>query len=515
MTVRLKKILLCTGVAAAGASAFTLELLGFRLLAPFYGWSTFLICSLLPIMLGSYVIGTFTGWRIMNRADALGPFFLILAAAGIWILLIPWIRHPFLNLTEPLGMNKSVLMAMLLFFMPPFFLLGMVTPGALRQFGPTIRPAAATAGMLYGLHVAAGILLLAIIAPYLITVIGVNKLTVITGTLPFLAASAAWFIIGRSLYSALILALVIINGFVAGISVSDRFTDSPELRTVAQSRHSELRIIDHAGMRYLLADGRVTASADTSTWNSGLSYTAVMDLPKYFFNTKGKVLLCGLGGGSVLKQYSRERWLIEAVEPDGGIINLSRSYFGLRSSEGNVTVADPPEYLASAIGRYDIILIDHAAAGGDADKLLSSRMVSIVHRLLTDSGIVAINLTTIGWHDPLVGTVAATLRGSFARITALPTVEPPDQPGYVILLASNRDLVPLREPEHNESLDPDWRYGPGYQKVHAWDNRFVPPAEGASPFSDNTFTIGALTDPALLAIRKESHAMFGPGALDW
>ena len=47
-----------------------------------------------------------------------------------------------------------------------------------------------------------------------------------------------------------------------------------------------------------------------------------------------------------------------------------------------------------------------------------------------------VNIETIGWQDPLAHALVATLRTQFAHVWALPTAEPPDQFGNVVLMGA-------------------------------------------------------------------------------
>ena len=71
--------------------------------------------------------------------------------AGIWLLLLPWLRSPVLQATEPIGLRFAVLAAAFLLFAPPLTLLGMVSPYAIRLRASCLGNVGRTAGDLYAL----------------------------------------------------------------------------------------------------------------------------------------------------------------------------------------------------------------------------------------------------------------------------------------------------------------------------------------------------------------------------
>ena len=103
----------------------------------------------------------------------------------------------------------------------------------------------------------------------------------------------------------------------------------------------------------------------------------------------------------------------------------------------------------------------------------------------------------------------------FPEILALPIIEPPNKLGNIILLASYKALKPLRVPEDNVTLDPNWRYGPGYAKIHAWDNRFVEDITNAQIFTDDLNGVDILSEKVNAEARKDLHTYFSKTNLSW
>jgi 16S rRNA A1518/A1519 N6-dimethyltransferase RsmA/KsgA/DIM1 with predicted DNA glycosylase/AP lyase activity len=52
----------------------------------------------------------------------------------------------------------------------------------------------------------------------------------------------------------------------------------------------------------------------------------VMDLAKSFFEKPGELLLIGLGGGSMIKNFAKDGWKVDAVEIDPTVIRVAQEH---------------------------------------------------------------------------------------------------------------------------------------------------------------------------------------------
>ena len=247
----------------------------------------------------------------------------------------------------------------------------------------------------------------------------------------------------------------------------------PACRTPRGNPHG-IQVLEESGGRKLMIGGRVRAYVDTASLESRLRYVSVMNLPMRFYSAPGSLLLIGAGGGSIARNYLKEGWKVESVEPDSAVARIARSSFGLREDEVKIRVGSAGQFLASQAGAYDLILEDLVGTPVPEGDLLTAGFFKTVRTHSKKGGMFGIALECAGWRDEVVRAVASTLGEAFPNVTVLPIAEPPNRFGSIVVIASERahdELV--REVGRNEGLDPEWRFGPGYQETHAWDNRFV------------------------------------------
>src|SRR5436190_16796373 len=119
-------------VSLSGASVLVLEILGTRILGPFYGVSLYLWSALISVTLAALSVGYWVGGRLADRRPEAGFLGRLVLFAGLWTAAIPWLRQPLLAATESWGLRVAVLVTALVLFGPPLTLLGMVSPFAIR-----------------------------------------------------------------------------------------------------------------------------------------------------------------------------------------------------------------------------------------------------------------------------------------------------------------------------------------------------------------------------------------------
>jgi hypothetical protein len=243
--------------------------------------------------------------------------------------------------------------------------------------------------------------------------------------------------------------------------------------------------------------------ADPGTWESCFEYVNVLDIPKWFFSRPGEMLLVGLGGGSVAKSYARDGWEVEAVEIDPAVTRVAKEYFGFTDDEARVYEMDGRQFLLSHDRTWDVIILDAFGSSSIPFHLVTEEAFALAMSRLKPGGVLAMNIHSIGWHDEIVISMAATLGRHFENVSVLPIAEPPDQLGNIILLASHR------EPALREELPPSTdRYSAEYDMNHAWDNRFEADIAGATVLTDDLNPVDVWSERVNLASRKGIHEYF-------
>jgi hypothetical protein len=118
----MKSFYLLFVVFVSGAAILALEILGTRILGPYYGVSLFLWSALIAVTLIALGVGYAVGGWVADRGGSYRQLCLLLLTAGVWVLFIPLVREPILTVGGNLGFRTAVFLAAVLLFFPPLFL---------------------------------------------------------------------------------------------------------------------------------------------------------------------------------------------------------------------------------------------------------------------------------------------------------------------------------------------------------------------------------------------------------
>jgi spermidine synthase len=133
-----------------------------------------------------------------------------------------------------------------------------------------------------------------------------------------------------------------------------------------------------------------------------LDYTKSMFLSYAFVPQPKRVLIVGLGGGSMvhfLKKYDPEL-TVDVLDIDPAIVRIADKYFGVRS-EGKIDVitADGIKYIAETKNEYDVIYMDaFLKPSGKTDvngvplELKTGDFFKLMQKKLSPGGVVVFNL---------------------------------------------------------------------------------------------------------------------------
>jgi spermidine synthase len=182
-----------------------------------------------------------------------------------------------------------------------------------------------------------------------------------------------------------------------------------------------------------------------------LTYTRAMMSSLLFKPSPCRVLLIGLGGGSLAKflLHHFPHCSIDAVEHRDLVVKLAHGYFSLPEDQRlRIHVMDGADFVQSmasvSSGCYDLILIDAYDNAGMDDNMGEKLFIRACYALLSADGLLAINLW--GRDQPRYNQVLRTLQQCFA---AKPLLLPSEGTTNVIAMAlhqtNHRSLLKTAE----------------------------------------------------------------------
>jgi spermidine synthase len=176
-------------------------------------------------------------------------------------------------------------------------------------------------------------------------------------------------------------------------------------------------------------------------WALELEYTRELMLPLLLRRDRGwpaSVLQVGLGAASITRflHRHRPRARLTVVEILPEVVEIARSRFRLpeESAHLRIVIGDACDYMGSARGRHDLIVVDGFDEKGRAGALDSAPFYASCRARLAAGGVLAVNFLT---RRKSPAASVGRLREVFGEhVMALP----PSEPGNVVGLASGEDL---------------------------------------------------------------------------
>jgi spermidine synthase len=215
-----------------------------------------------------------------------------------------------------------------------------------------------------------------------------------------------------------------------GLALLAALSARAEVAYEVTSPYHHIRVLDQDGMRTLCFDDATeTRMSLTDPLSGHFEYTEYFHMPWLWNTNISRVLMIGLGGGSVQRsfEYYYPNTRIDTVEIDPSVVQIARDYFRVKESERQqVHVSDGRQFLRRSTGKYDLILLDAYVQGrygaGIPQHLATREFFTSVRDHLTTNGIVADNVigSLDNWHAEIVGAIYRTLKTVFPQVYIFP-----------------------------------------------------------------------------------------------
>ena len=431
-------------VTMTGAAVMILELLGTRIIGPFYGVSLYVWASLIAVTLIALALGYFVGGYLADRFPAVRLSHVILAAA-LGTAVIPFLTSPVLRLTDSLGLRGGAFASALLLFSLPLTALAMVGPYVIKRATHDLRGVGTVAGSVYAVSTVGSVGGTLLLGFYLLPLFGTKTILI---TLSLLLAVLALLVVwqeqtadarARSMVAtALGLGILAISGLASSPKPIEGFT----VRSEAESLYGWVRVVDdeRRGYRLMLSDASVISAVDLKLDRSVLGYQQVLSLLPLLRPQAAHALLIGLGGGHVARDLRSKGIVTDTIEIDPAVAAAARTLFHFEPT-GRFLVGDARYEIKTLDRRYDVIIHDCFTGGTEPTHLLSLEMLSELRARLTEDGILALNYVGFqtGEGSDAVAALYRTLKSLFPHLRVFIT-EKTEFTDFVFL-ASEQPIV--------------------------------------------------------------------------
>jgi spermidine synthase len=421
-----------------GAIVMSFEMLGSRYLNPYFGSGIYTWASLISTVLMALTAGYFAGGCLADRAPSLAVLALTVIVASLYLLTLPSFAHAILQLVlarvDDIRAGSLIASLVLMFF--PVTFLGMYSPFAIRLLLRSPRSSGRISGAVYGVSTAGSIVGTLGTTFVLIPAYGARAITLTLGATGLLSGLAllVLFRLRRRRWAALVLLALAVLASPASHATS--LIDDGIRAAMLQRPNGRIAHIETEYNDVFITKRRnqVIMSFQIEGWDYTesvanladpddlpLRYAQVMSVAVIYPQTARRILMLGLGGGTISTYLGRfmPEAAITTVEIDPGVIAAAKTYFGLRETgRMRYLAGDGRVFLNRSSEVFDLILLDAYRGGYVPFHLMTREFYALVKQRLAPGGAAAFNV-----HDgtKLYASTVRTLGTVFPGLDLYPT----------------------------------------------------------------------------------------------
>ncbi len=402
-----------------------LELLSFRLLAPFVGNSLPIWATILASILAFLALGSAYGGRAADKHTGINFLLKTISYSGIYFLLanlltkplIDGVRNFFYLTGTTTGNSWLTLLVMVFLFGPPICILGAITPYLTKLASDLSNKIGEASGLISAYSTAGSLLGVFVSAFYIIpnwgTRIGISFFS-------FLLIVLGAF--GQKRYKGILLIIVGLSLIV----LTQILAANQEYIYQKNSYYQSINIHKTLNNQLILSfdDSQVIQSVyDPLTWQTGYYYDYYALLP-FLKQTieKKKVLILGGGGGSVsraLVSTSADKIEVTDVEMDAEVSRAAEKYFDY--SPNNLIAEDGRTFLTHNKTLYDIVVVDTYQNNLTIPWTFTTQEFWYsASKNISENGVVVVNINSTRHDGKLIRAIENSQAKVFSYVYAIP-----------------------------------------------------------------------------------------------
>ncbi|MEJ2730976.1 MAG: fused MFS/spermidine synthase [Deltaproteobacteria bacterium] len=377
----------------AGMFVMTLEMLGFRMLAPYFGYSIYVWGSLIGIIMLALSCGYIIGGSMADRYPHLFLLFGMIFLAGLLTAIISFFYRSILLFCQSMGLVSGSIAATILLFAGPLIFLSSVSPFLIRLLAKENK-VGTTAGRIYSLSTVGSIFGTFLASFLLIPSLGSHKTLIITViALVLVGAGGLAFSKMKFALLGLVLVPVVLN-----------YPDPPYGKNTVyagESPYSHIEVVKIGDGLCLRPQENFCHSFYLPGHIMTRAYLDYYCLGPLIIKDAKSALILGMGAGTSVRQFLHfwKDLQIDAVEIDPVIAQVATNMFSLPAHDDNLNVIidDARAFLQTNPGKsYDIIEIDIFQGGVFIPFYLATQeFFSLCNKRLKPGGMLMMNVNIL------------------------------------------------------------------------------------------------------------------------
>lgn len=392
------RVLLLAVAFIEGATVMAAELLGAKMLAPFFGTTIYAWAAVLAVTLTGLAAGYYTGGYFTRKYRADKTLRIILIIAGLLMILMPVWGGWIMTAVTHMDLLPGLLISLMLFVFPPVFFFGMVSPLIVHILVQHVDQTGSTAGKVYAISTVGGVLNTLLLGFYIIPAFGIKGPAMVYGAIILLSVL---LILPKKIKPSAVLLVVAAALISMGVQAGKKKQDSGRFSVLYASEGvlGQVKVVDIKGMALNGKPMEPRGLLVNNTWQTLFNKTDNENLLDYvyfmepilssFSGKQGNALLVGLGGGMLAREMAKTGMDVEVVEIDGRLQTLARRFFDLDPSL-DIIIDDGRHYINQTQKSYRLVVLDAFLGENAPWHLLTKECFETIGRKLTPDGMLMI-----------------------------------------------------------------------------------------------------------------------------
>jgi spermidine synthase len=445
LTPALRTFLLATATST-GAAVMIIEILGAKMLAPYFGTSHFVWTAQIGVTLLALAAGYAAGGWLADASPRLAWIYGGIAAAGAWSCVAVFAVEPAAYACLRFDLAVGSLLGALLLFFVPLGLLAMVSPFFARMLTRQVESVGRTVGRLIALSTVGSVIGTLLIGYVLIPLLP-NSMTMYGCAAILLLLSALYFAVWerRGLAPVLVFgALAAFIGFLGAVRPIFAGQEGWKELYRANSNFGMLQVIENEGgdRRYYLNELLTQNSYDPQQRQSVSLFTHMLHGLGRAYHPEARDVLCiGMGVGIVPMQFAHEDARVDVVEINPAIVPVAERFFDFEPARVRLTIGDGRYFVDTTTNRYDVVVLDAFLGESSPSHLMTREAFGAMRRCMKPDGLLVINTIAEleSGRDFLVASLVRTLGAVFRSLRVHASGN-----GNIFFVASDREALTLR-----------------------------------------------------------------------
>lgn len=409
------------------------EVLGSRVIGPFFGASLYVWTSLITVTLVALAFGYWCGGILSDRSGRITDWlYSLIALAGILVLLIPLMKTPIIKLVLPMGLRMGSLISAGLLFGPALLLLGMVSPLIIRTAVREIESIGRTVGLFSSVSTVGSFIGTVCTGFILIAYFNVDRILICAGG-GLLLLSVAYTIFFRR--SWMLMPLLLLPFFVPeGGAIKTKLLPSGTRVTrtfFKDTFYGNMQVLEYSYgsklTRELVVDATIQGGIDASSGASIYEYPYFLQFIPRLINPDGKeCLVIGLGAGVIPMWYERQGVRADVVDIDPLVFDVARRFFAFKVS-GESIAEDARYFLNRTAKQYDYVILDVFNGDNTPFHVLSKEALMTLKQRMASGGVLGINVWgNLKGDTYMTASIIRTLKEVFSTVDIYPAFDVSD-----------------------------------------------------------------------------------------